>query len=331
MQDMLERVFGAPVAVDDGAIVIGGRRCRVVDDVIVLTDGPESDSRKEDVSSTFGHEWQAFSDRKPEHDGEFAQYFDLIDLSSLDGAICADFGCGMGRWSQILLERARPEYLVVIDFSDAIFVARENLRGRENVIFLKADIESVSLADGVFDFSFCLGVLHHIPQGIEKGAANIARCSKDALFYLYYDFEDRGIAFRSVFRVAHGVRLVLSSLRYEPARRMLSHLLTLFAYYPFLTVARIAELCGGNSAKVPLSYYVGYSYERIRQDAYDRFFTPVEYRFNKDQIAAIFQPLFNDVAISPGPPFWHFHCRGSRIGDAAPGLETSRRAAADAG
>jgi SAM-dependent methyltransferase len=308
LQPRLQALFGERVTVGAGSVRIGDRSFPVVDDVIILGEIGAQDRAKKRVIESFGREWRHFPDRKAEHVKEFEDYFDLIDLSSLNGKTCADFGCGMGRWSQILLEKAAIDSLVAVDYSDAIFVARDNLRQHRNVIFIKADLETLSLPPDSFDFSFCLGVLHHIPGGIETAARNIARCSRKHLCYLYYDFEDRGRVFRAVFKLADGIRLILSPIKPEPARRVLSHVLTILAYYPFIAVSALAGKIGLSRARIPLNYYVGYGYERIRQDAYDRFFTPVEYRFSKRQINETFRRLYSEVIVSDNPPFWHFLC-----------------------
>ncbi len=305
----LETLFGATVTVGVESIAIGDRIYPIIDDVIILTDSDAAEPGKKQVIDSFGREWESFSDRKPEHEKEFDDYFDLIDLRALEGKICADFGCGMGRWSQILLEQVELQTLVAVDYSDAIFVARANLRNQQNIIFIKADLETISFEADVFDFSYCLGVLHHIPNGIETAAKNIASCSKEHLCYLYYDFENRGVAFRTLFKLANLIRLVTARIRSEGLRVALSHILTIFAYYPFVLVAGLAKRLGLDNSAIPLFYYAGYSYERIRQDAYDRFFTPVELRFSRQRINDIFRRLYSSVTISENLPYWHFLCR----------------------
>lgn len=305
----LEALFGAPVTVGAESVTFGDRTCSIVDDVIILTDIGSAEPDKKKVIDSFGREWESFSDRKLEHEKEFQDYFDLIDLQSLEGKTCADFGCGMGRWSQILLEKVQLQTLVAVDYSDAIFVARNNLRTHENIIFIKADLETLSFKADVLDFSYCLGVLHHIPSGIETAAKNIASCSKEHLCYLYYDFENRGVAFRTLFKLANLIREVTSQINSEGLRAFLSHVLTIFAYYPFVLIAGLMRRLGLNNSMVPLFYYAGYSYERIRQDAYDRFFTPVELRFSRQRINEIFRSLYSNVTISENLPYWHFLCR----------------------
>ena len=314
LQTELEQLFGTQVIVKSDQITIGKEIYPVEDDVIILDKINAEERDKNRVIESFGREWERFSDRKAEHDKDFDNYFDLVDLSALQGTRCADLGCGMGRWSQILLEKVDVRLLVMIDYSDAIFVARKNMRHRRNVIFIKADLETLSLSSDFFDFSLCLGVLHHIPGGVKTAAENIARISKKHLCYLYYNFDNRGIVFRTVFKTSNIMRRVLSSINQEWIRITLSHLLTVIAYYPFILAAALVDFLGRNNENVPLNYYVGYSYNRIRQDAYDRFFTPVEYRFNQGHIIEIFQPLYAQVTISEKPPFWHFLCEKATRG-----------------
>lgn len=309
LSNELEALFGVPATVGAESITIGERTYSIVDDVIILTDIDSASPDKKQVINSFGREWESFSDRKPEHEKEFQDYFDLIDLQALEGKTCADFGCGMGRWSQILLEKVQLQTLVAVDYSDAIFVARNNLREHRNIIFIKADLETISFKADVLDFSYCLGVLHHIPSGIETAAKNIASCSKEHLCYLYYDFENRGVAFKTLFKLANLIRVITAQVNSEGLRVFLSHVLTIFAYYPFVLIADLMKRLGLNNSMVPLFYYAGYSYERIRQDAYDRFFTPVELRFSRQRINEIFRRLYSNVTISENLPYWHFHCR----------------------
>ena len=68
----------------------------------------------------------------------FRRYFDLIDLNGLADARLCDLGCGMGRWSFFASRYCRE--IVLVDFSEAIFVAREVMRERRNAIFVMADV-----------------------------------------------------------------------------------------------------------------------------------------------------------------------------------------------
>ncbi len=76
---------------------------------------------------------------------------------------------------------------------------------------------------------------------------------------------------------------------------------------------------------VPLAEaYAGKSLRRLRQEAYDRFFTGIEQRFTRDQICALVD-CFHSVTVSEEVPYWHFLC------ERADALEALPRSAAAGG
>ena len=86
----------------------------------------------EDIQFTFGSEWLTYPDIMPEHEDEFALYFDLINIPDLKNMRVCDLGCGIGRWSYFLRDKCRE--LILLDFSEAIFAARKNLKESENAL-----------------------------------------------------------------------------------------------------------------------------------------------------------------------------------------------------
>ncbi|MBL0059824.1 MAG: hypothetical protein IPP35_12165 [Elusimicrobia bacterium] len=124
----------------DGGIEVRGRSYPVLGDVILLPDpreysaqvrrvlwdsrgGPSRADFAEDIQFSFGEEWKQYPRILPEHGREFDAYFDLVDRASLRGARVCDLGCGIGRWSHFIKDHCRE--LVLVDFSDAIFVAEK--------------------------------------------------------------------------------------------------------------------------------------------------------------------------------------------------------------
>jgi hypothetical protein len=134
----------------------------------------------------------------------------------------------------------------------------------------------------------------------------VALVARSLLCYLYYDLEGRSSAFRAVFAVQDLLRRGLSRLRNEPVRLIGSHLLTIGAYYPWLLLGMAVRRVGGNASSLPLSFYRGYSYSRIRQDAYDRFFTRVEQRVSLPEIERLARRHYDRLTISRDEPYWHF-------------------------
>lgn len=321
--DLLRDLFGArDVRLADGAIDVDGRRYPVVDDVIVALDpehypptlrarlsgtgqGAGEGPFAEDIQSTFGHEWQSFPDIMPEHETEFRQYFDVVQLDSLSGKRVADLGCGIGRWSYFLKDRA--EALVLVDFSEAIFVARRNLRDSNSAVFIMADLLRLPLRRDAVDFAFCLGVAHHLPVGALQAVRELGSYAPRLLIYLYSALDGHPIHYRLMMAPVTALRRLVCTVHSPAFRAVFTWLATLFLYLPLVGLGHLLRPVG-LSRFVPLfDFYHGKSLERIRQDAYDRFFTRIEQRFSRRDIMQL-SDRFSRIQISPQIPMWHFLC-----------------------
>jgi len=324
--ESLRDIFGSPrVSLDANSLCVEARRYPIVDDVIVVLPpdrypkhlhsrlagkktfgGAGSDTMfAPDVQSTFGQEWEAFPEVLPEHEGEFRAYFDLIDVDSLAEARVGDLGCGSGRWSHFLRHRCRE--LVLVDFSEAIFVARNNLRGCGNVIFVMGDLTQVPFRANFADLVICLGVLHHLPVPALDVVRHLGRYSPRLLVYLYYALDNRPIHYKLLLRAVTAVRRVTSRMRSPRLRSFIAWAGTLVIYAPLVAVgSALRKVRMGHL--VPLyEIYHGKSLERMRQDVYDRFFTRIEQRFSRQELLSL-SDAFQEVRISPRLPYWHFMC-----------------------
>jgi SAM-dependent methyltransferase len=322
---LLGELFGVThVLVEDDAVVLDGLRLPVVDGVILALDpsrwppgartrgGPDAGSTAmatatfaPDIQDTFGQEWTAHGHVLPEHAQEFADYFDLVDVNALAAARVADLGCGSGRWGTFLAPLVRD--LVLVDFSDAIFVARENLRSAPNTVFVLGDVLDLPFAPDAFDLAYSLGVLHHLPVDALAATRRLAPLAPRLLVYLYYALDNRPWYFRALLRPVSAVRSTLARIHDGRARSVLTWVLTLTLYVPLAFLGRVLRPVGLDRV-VPLAEtYAGKSVRRLRQDAYDRFFTGIEQRFSRDQIRTL-SDTFDRITISDGLPYWHFLC-----------------------
>jgi len=319
---ILQDLFGTTeVTVTPDGITVDGLAYPIIDDVIVLLDpsrwpaslvarGINSDRNEsrpfaEDIQFSFGEEWKTFPDILPEHEVEFLQYFDVIDLESLRESRVVDFGCGVGRWSSFLARRCRE--IVLVDFSDAVFVARQNLRGMPNALFFLGDITALPFEAGAADFGVCLGVLHHLPMPALEQVRALARVTPRLLVYLYYALDNRPPHFRLLLRLVTACRTHMARIRQPGLRSVLTWALTLGLYVPCVAAGHVAQSLG-LARHVPLfEWYAGKSLRRIRQDVYDRFFTRIEQRFSRTEIGTL-RDDFSKIVISDGPPYWHFLC-----------------------
>lgn len=314
------------IILDKGALVVDGRRYPILEDVIILSGqekqsdlvknrlgrsaaehvtGNDKDFAK-DIQYTFGQEWNAHNKILPEHRDEFSSYFDIIDICSLESARICDLGCGSGRWSYFLKDTAKE--IILVDFSDAIFAARENLKGSDNCLFFMSDLKELPFKDDFAQFLFCLGVLHHLPTPCLDEVRGLKRFSKRLLIYLYYSLDNRPAHFRIALKGVDTLRAGLSKIRSAGFRKAFSLAGTLLIYIPLILLGRLFNLFGCGRSIPLYEGYNGKSAKRIEQDVYDRFFTRIEQRVSKIDIEGL-KDTFSEVVVSEKMPYWHFLCK----------------------
>jgi ubiquinone/menaquinone biosynthesis C-methylase UbiE len=264
------------------------------------------------VTRGFGREWSTFrqdSDHLSQQQRQaiFEDYFRIFPWHLLPpgGGVGLDVGCGTGRWSMLLAPRV--QHLHLLDPSaDALNVARENLRGMNNVSYHLQGVAAIPLPPKSLDFAFSLGVLHHVPD-TEAAIAAIAdklKLNAPFLVYLYYALDNRPIWYRLLWRVTDLTRLVVSRLPH-PLRLAISQTVAALIYWPLARVARLMSQRGRQASALPLSYYADKSFYVIRTDAYDRLCTRLEKRFRRDEIERMLTRAgFKNVTFSNKQPFW---------------------------
>ncbi len=304
--DSLQKIFGTQdLELKAGSLRVGRQEFPIREDVIDLTRTNRPGTFAEDIQYTFSAEWKAHGQILPEHAQEFDQYFDVVDLPSLKDARVCDLGCGSGRWSYFLKDRC--EELVLVDFSEAIYVARENLREASHCLFFKADLTHLPFANDFADFILCLGVLHHLPIPCLEAVRSLKRFAPRLLIFLYYALDNRPFYFRAILGLVTLSRKGLSRIRSPRFRKVFSFLGTVFIYLPLVGLGHLLRPIGV-SRYIPLfEFYRDKSLERIQQDVYDRFFTRIEQRVSRAQILEL-RKDFGVVRVSDHIPYWHFLC-----------------------
>ncbi len=303
--NFLENIFGKKIKIKDkNSIIIGDKEYSTANDIIIMNES-QSNNNFNTVAS-FGEEWNTFSQITSEHFHEFDLYFNQIDFNTLDNKILCDFGCGIGRWSKILSTKVNYKYLILVDLSDSINVARQYFYENDNVIFIKCDLDKLKFIENCIDFFYCLGVLHHFPNKYPTAISKIHHSCKTGLIYLYYDLKNRSTLFKLIFKIANLIRLLMIKIKRYEVRVKISYLLTFLLYMPFVIINKILILFKIKK-RVPLEFYSNSSIYRIRQDAYDRFFTDIEHRYGKSDILKYYSKFFKKIKFSKLLPYWTFY------------------------
>ena len=257
---------------------------------------------------SFSEEWSkfdVFSDEEIRKIGD--EYFDLVTDEMLNKkSRVLDLGCGTGRWSRYVADRVAQ--VEAIDPGASIFAASRLLKDKKNVRVTQASSDLIPFADESFDFVMCLGVLHHIPD--TQQALNDLICKLKqggfALLYFYYNFENRSLAFKLLFRISDLLRRMVSRMPGQ-LKKATCDVIAIVVYLPWVSMARLIKSLGGTSIykKLPLSYYTGKSFHILRNDALDRFGTPLEKRFSRQEITQMCQKAgLSDIRFSEKEPYW---------------------------
>ncbi|KAA3648900.1 MAG: class I SAM-dependent methyltransferase [Bacteroidetes bacterium] len=258
---------------------------------------------------SFGEEWlkfDAFSKEEIKNAGD--QYFDIVSENALNkSSYVLDLGCGSGRWTKYMADKAG--FIEAIDPSEAVFSACKHYGNLENVRFTQAGVDTIPFDDNTFDFVISLGVLHHIPDTGKALKSLIKKLKPNgfALIYLYYALDNRGFLYKAIFNISTLFRKIISSLPHF-LKQFICDLIAVFIYLPFIALSKLLKVILGGSLylKVPLAYYRDKSWNIIRNDALDRFGTPLEQRFTKMEIQAMLEEAgMKNIVFSENEPYWH--------------------------
>jgi ubiquinone/menaquinone biosynthesis C-methylase UbiE len=260
------------------------------------------------VIEDFGSEWARFSNNKVKNQTQkkiFTQYFSIFPKNKLNKLnVGFDMGCGSGRWAYFVAPLVKKIYC--IEPSDAIYVAKENLKEFNNCVYVKKNVLHNGLKKNYFDFGYCLGVLHHI-QNTQEGLNNCVKILKKnspLLLYLYYDFENKNSIYKSVWKISNIFRITISSAP-KIIKYLICDFIALTIYWPCAKFALIFDKLGINKKNIPLYFYKNLSFYHMRNDALDRFGTKVEKRYSRKKISLMMNIAgLNRIKFSKKEPFW---------------------------
>ena len=156
------------------------------------------------------------------------------------------------------------------------------------------------------DFGYAIGVLHHVPDtaGALQSCVNKLKPGAPLLLYLYYALENRPLWFRGLWKLSNLIRKGVAGSPFW-IKYPLTQVIAVCVYYPLARLARIAEKLGIDARNFPLFIYRNHSLYVMRTDALDRFGTPLEKRFTRDEIRHMMEITgLTSIVFSESAPYW---------------------------
>jgi len=262
-----------------------------------------------DTVNSFGSEWSDFTQDKlstTEHRELFDNYFHIFPWEKLpENASGFDMGCGSGRWAKLVAPQVG--HLNCLDPSEqALSVAKRNLRGLSNVTFMNSGVSDHSLAKASQDFGYSLGVLHHIPDTKLAMSECVSLLKDGAPFfiYLYFNFDNKPLWYKLLWSFSNIIRRTVCRLP-NHVKTPITNTLAYVIYLPLAKASLMAEKLGFRVEDWPLSSYRHCSLYTMKTDSRDRFGTPLEQRFSKEEIREMMIECgLGNIVFSNRQPYW---------------------------
>jgi SAM-dependent methyltransferase len=116
----------------------------------------------ESYTASFGRQWNRYDVARDAEDEATFPVKTGVAPDALAGLLVLDAGCGGGRYAR--LAGRHGARVVGVDLSTAVEKAATLCADLPHVSIVQADLLDLPLAEGVFDFAFSIGVLHHSPD-----------------------------------------------------------------------------------------------------------------------------------------------------------------------
>jgi hypothetical protein len=99
-------------------------------------------------------------------------------------------------------------------------------------------------------------------------------------------------------------RRIISRLP-SKVKDIITDIIALTVYFPLAKLSKLMDFLKINIESIPLSYYRNHSFYTMRTDSRDRFGTPLEKRFSKEEIEKMMTDSgLTNIKFSNNQPFW---------------------------
>lgn len=250
------------------------------------------------TQQSFGFQWIRFSKMYNEFKKHFLSFINPpVTPEFFSGKVGIDVGCGTGR--HMYFASLWGAEIFGIDLSEAVDSAYSNLRNLPNAHIIQGDIYNLPIKNNYFDFVYCIGVLHHLPdpkKGFEK-ILSLAKDKNSSVFIWVYSKKKLNL-------LTHFLRLLTSWIPHH-LLYILCFVIALIEWililYPYHVLTKIPFLKILDKI-VPTHFvtYSGYPFGMSHADWFDRLSAPLRHYFNEQDLKNWFREFgLKNILVTP--------------------------------
>lgn len=243
----------------------------------------------------FSYEWNVFNDIDPEFEKQLLDYYiNPFNSSFFKNKFGLDAGCGNGRFLNIISKYGAR--MIGIDFSASVKTAYKNTKQINTVYIAQADLHMLPFKEGIFDFIYSIGVLHHLANA-KNGFIALSKYLKPGgvfILWVYFPIQRHGInmlLYVVYSKFVNQLRHITTKMPYGLLLRI-STLAAFFERYVFhlpYKIFRNFTILKRILSKMPFSYNANVKFKSLVGVWFDRLFVPVTHKIEKCEVETWFK------------------------------------------
>ena len=248
---------------------------------------PDINLKKKITAQNFAYSWQTFPTlNKNFYWQQFLDWIKPIDEKFLAGKFVLDAGCGKGH--HLLMISPYVKEAIGIDISNSVFTVYNNIKHLSNIHVIKADLNFLPLKDGIFDYIYSIGVVHHT-ESPKRTVENLhKKINKNGSMSLWvYGRENNGW----IIYFINPLRKIITTYFHPRIIYMISIVLALFLYpilklfYLPVSKSKILNPISKILFYYPyLSYISAFDFSEINNIIFDHLLAPISHYLSKKEV-----------------------------------------------